>query len=150
MNDIIVIGGGHNGLVAATLLAKSGLKTVVLERADRAGGAARTAEIAAGFRCSTLAHAAAIDPAVVRALALERHGLQIVRPEADVCALGGAKPLVLWNATARAAREIHAHSAADAERYPAFLESFARIARVLRAMSASMPPSVDNPSAADA
>lgn len=147
MTDVIVIGGGHNGLVAATLLARRGLTTVVLERADRPGGAARTSEIAPGFRSSTLAHAAAIDPAIVRALALERHGLQIVRPDADVCALGGARPLVLWHDTARAGREVHAHSTKDAERYPAFLDSIARISRVLRTVCATRPPSIDDPAA---
>ncbi len=68
MNDVIVIGGGHNGLAAAAFLARTGLKTIVLERGERIGGGARTSELAPGFRCSTLAHAAAIDPAIVRAL----------------------------------------------------------------------------------
>ena len=68
MHDVIVIGGGHNGLMAAAFLAKAGLKTLVLERMDRVGGCARTGELAPGFRCPTLAHAAAIDPAIVRAL----------------------------------------------------------------------------------
>jgi phytoene dehydrogenase-like protein len=53
--DVVVIGGGVNGLVTATILARSGLKVVVLERSDRVGGCARTDEIAPGFRCSTLA-----------------------------------------------------------------------------------------------
>ena len=75
----VIIGGGHNGLVAAAFLAKAGLKPLVLERAERVGGAAQTTEIAPGFRCPTLPHRAAIDPAIVRALGLERHGLQIVR-----------------------------------------------------------------------
>src|SRR3989442_13874452 len=84
--DAVVIGGGVNGLVTAAFLAKAGLKPLVLERAERVGGCAITSEIAPGFRCPTLAHAAAIDPAIVRALALERHGLQIVRPQAHACA----------------------------------------------------------------
>src|SRR5207244_5806804 len=63
--DVIVVGGGVNGLVAATLLAKAGRKPLVLERGDRPGGCARTTEIAPGFRCSTLAHAAALRPTPV-------------------------------------------------------------------------------------
>ena len=127
VHDVVIIGGGHNGLVAAAFLAKAGLKPLVLERAERVGGCAITSEIAPGFRCPTLAHRAAIDPAIVRALDLDRHGLQIIRPEAHACAptLDG-RALVLWADAARAAREIAAFSARDAERYPRFLASVAR------------------------
>src|SRR5713226_3875672 len=97
MSDEIVIGGGVNGLVTATLLAKAGLKTLVLERSDRVGGCARTSELAPGFRCPTLAHAAAIDPRLVRSLALEQHGLTAIHPAADACApTRDGRALVLW------------------------------------------------------
>ncbi len=76
MRDVIIIGAGHNGLVTATFLARAGLKPLVLERSDRVGGCAITSELAPGFRCPTLAHAAAIDPAIVRALGLEQRGLR--------------------------------------------------------------------------
>ena len=151
MSDIIVIGGGHNGLIAAALFAKAGLKTLVLERSDRAGGCARTSEIAPGFRCPTLAHTAAMDPAIIQALALERHGLHIIRPEADVCAPTIDGPaLTLWRDRARAVQEIRPFSAQDADRYPAFLDSFHRISRLLRVVFGAAPPSIDHPSAADA
>jgi phytoene dehydrogenase-like protein len=150
MPDVIVIGGGVNGLVAATLLAKAGVKTLVLERTDRVGGCARTSEIAPGFRCPTLAHAAAIDPSIVRSLALERHGLTIVRPAAAACApTKNGRSLVLWHDTARAADEIRAWSAKDSTQYPRFLASVANVSRVLRALLASAPPSIDEPSAGD-
>src|ERR1051325_6201949 len=103
MTDVVVVGGGHNGLIASAFLAKAGLKPLVLERADRVGGCARTSELAPGFRCPTLAHTAAIDPAIVRALALERHGLQIVRPPASACApTRDGRALVLWADAGRA------------------------------------------------
>jgi phytoene dehydrogenase-like protein len=149
-HDVIVIGGGHNGLITATLLARRGLKTVVLERTDRVGGCARTSEVAPGFNCPTLAHAAAIDPAIMRALGLVRHGLRIVRSEADACAptIDG-RALVLWHDTARAAGAIRAFSGADAEQYPRFLNSFARMSGVLRMMTAAAAPSIDDPGAGD-
>src|SRR5581483_475452 len=150
MADVVIIGAGVNGLVAATLLAKAGLKPLVLERADRVGGCATTTEIAPGYRISTLAHAAAIDASIVKALALEQHGLQIVRPEAHACAptLDG-RAVTIWADPGRASRDIAAVSAHDAERYPQFSASFARIAAVLRAIAASAPPSIDGPSAGD-
>ena len=150
MPDVVVIGAGVNGLVAATFLAKAGLKPLVVERSDRVGGCATTDEIAPGFRGPALAHSAAIDPAVIRSLALERHGLQIVRPEAHVFAptLDG-RALVLWADTTRASRQVAAFSARDGERYPQFLASFARIAAVLRAINAAAAPSIDDPTAGD-
>jgi phytoene dehydrogenase-like protein len=150
MFDVVVIGGGVNGLVTATLLARAGLKVLVLERGDRVGGCARTDEIAPGFRGPTLAHAAAIDPALVRALGLEQHGLRIIRPLADACApTTDGRALVLWRDKARASASTRAFSTKDAEQYPRFLDSFAKISAVLRAVAASPPPSIDDPTASD-
>ena len=81
-HDVIVIGGGHNGLVCATMLAKSGRKVLVLEAASELGGAARTEEFAPGFRVSSIAHLLnRLHPEVVKALELEKHGLGFVLPE---------------------------------------------------------------------
>ena len=93
-SDAVVIGGGHNGLVCAALLAKSGRKVLVLEAASEIGGAARTEEFAPGFRVSSMAHVLnRLHPEVVKALDLESHGLNsapcgacrqlLCRPEAS-------------------------------------------------------------------
>src|SRR5207342_1416383 len=73
--DIVIIGGGHNGLITAFYLAKAGYKPLVLERSAQVGGAAVTDEFHPGFRCSTLAHAAGpLRADVVRDMELEKHG----------------------------------------------------------------------------
>jgi phytoene dehydrogenase-like protein len=137
-SDVLVIGGGVNGLVTAALLARSGVKVTLLERGERVGG------------CALHAHAAAIDPALVRSLDLERHGLRIVRSAADACAptLDG-RALILWNDVARASASIRAFSEKDARHYPDVLASFAKISGVLRAVATTTPPSIDDPGAGD-
>src|SRR5690349_17016109 len=87
--DVTIIGGGHNGLVAACYLAKSGLKTLVLERREVVGGGAVTEEIAPGFSVSALDHAAGPFSAEVAAdLKLAQFGLEMIVPPARVLTLG--------------------------------------------------------------
>src|SRR5262249_58550579 len=117
---------------------------------DDTGVGVRTSEIGTGFGCPTLANSGAIDPAVVRSLGLERHGLSILKSEAAACAPGkDGRALVLWRDTARAAEEIRAWSPKDAAQYPRFLDSVANVSAVLRALLASPPPSIDGPSAGE-
>ncbi|TIR85352.1 MAG: NAD(P)/FAD-dependent oxidoreductase [Mesorhizobium sp.] len=98
--DAIVIGGGHNGLVAAATLAKSGRKVLLLEAGKEVGGAARTEEFAPGFRVSSVAHLLnRLHPDVVKTLELERHGLKIERGDlVPSIALSKDGPLVLHGA----------------------------------------------------
>src|SRR6266480_4157480 len=149
--DIIIIGGGHNGLVAACYLAKAGLSTIVLERREIAGGASITEEIHPGFHCSTLAHAVGpISPQVVADLNLSQFGLEVITPEVRVLALSpDNRSLCLYNETARAAGEIENFSSKDAKSYTEFATSFARIGRVLSPLASMTPPSLDKPGAAD-
>src|SRR6476619_6653514 len=77
--DAIVIGGGHNGLVAAAYLARGGLRTLVLERRHVLGGAAVTEEIVPGFRFSVASYVVSLlRPEIIRELDLPRHGLDIL------------------------------------------------------------------------
>src|SRR6266853_1902378 len=86
--DIVIIGGGHNGLVTAFYLARAGLKPLVLERRNQVGGAAITEEFHPGFRSSVLAHSAGpLRPQVARDMELEQHGLKLITPEVAVTAL---------------------------------------------------------------
>ncbi|MBC8030638.1 MAG: NAD(P)/FAD-dependent oxidoreductase [Pyrinomonadaceae bacterium] len=149
--DIIIVGGGHNGLVAACYLAKTGLKTLVLERRETVGGGSITEEIHPGFRCSTLAHSAGpLLPHVYKDLDLKRHGLEFIKPEVRALALNlDRPPLCLWDDQARAVAEIEKFSTADAKSYPEFEKSFARIGRVLAPLVTMTPPSIDSPAAAE-
>lgn len=77
--DVIVVGAGHNGLVAATYLARAGLKVMLLERKSFVGGAALTEELWPGYHFSTCAHLIhAIHPKIMRDFDLERRGLKWV------------------------------------------------------------------------
>jgi phytoene dehydrogenase-like protein len=149
--DVIIIGGGHNGLVTAFYLAKAGFKPLVLERRAQIGGAAITEEFSPGFRCSTLAHSAGpLLPEVVSDMQLARHGLKLVTPEVAVTALSpDGRALVLYNDATRAAQEISKLSAKDAERYPVFQQSLEKIGRVIRDALKLAPPNIDDPSRSD-
>src|SRR6185295_15121867 len=129
MHDVIIIGGGHNGLVAACYLAKAGLKTLVLERREIVGGAAVTEEIHPGFRCSSLAHSAApFRSQVIKDLDLARHGLELITPAVKVLALApDASSICIYNDTAKTIRELENISKNDAQSYPKFERSFSRI-----------------------
>jgi phytoene dehydrogenase-like protein len=145
--DIIIIGGGHNGLVAAGYLAKAGLKTLVLERREVVGGGAATEEIHPGFRCSTLAHTAGpLFPDIVKDLNLARHGLETINSEIRVLALDpNGRSLAIYNDEAQTAAELEKISAHDAKSYPEFTASFRHIGRVLSPLLRMTPPSIDEP-----
>ena len=146
--DIIIIGGGHNGLVTACYLAKAGWKTLVLERREIVGGAAVTEEVHPGFRCSTLAHSAApFFPRIVKDLQLDRHGLEFITPPVKVAALArGSQPLCIYNDTAQTVRELEKFSSKDAQSYPEFERSFARIGKMLAPLLTMTPPALAHPS----
>jgi phytoene dehydrogenase-like protein len=150
--DVTIIGGGHNGLVAACYLAKSGLKTLVLERRETVGGGAVTEELHPGFRCSTLDHAAGpLAPQIAGDLNLTRFGLEMFTPEARVLALApDGRSLCIFNDTSRTVSEIEKFSKSDAAVYPEFVNTFARIGRVLAPLISMTPPLIDKPTAADA
>ncbi len=151
MRDAIILGAGHNGLVAAWHLAKAGLKPLVLERRAVGGGGAVTEEIHPGFRCSTLAHACGpLDAAIVRDMHLARHGAEFVYPDPRLFAPApDGRALLLYNDAARSAKSIAQLSPKDAQKYPRFQEVLARIGGFLSQVMTFTPPDIDQPSASD-
>ena len=149
--DIVIIGGGHNGLVTAFYLAKAGYKPLVLERSAQVGGAAVTDEFHPGFRCSTLAHTAGpILPSIVRDMQLEKHGLRLITPDICVTALSPeGRALSLYQDAGKSAQEIAAFSQKDAAKYPEFERSLGKIAKVIGEALATTPPDIDHPTRGD-
>src|SRR3989475_4971661 len=147
-DKIIVIGAGHNGLVAAAYLAKAGLKPVVLERREIVGGGCITEGIHPGFRCSTLTSSTGpLLPRIIKDLQLERHGLAAFKPSVRVFAPNtNGHSVCIYEDAKRTADSLTKVSAKDAKAYPDFLTSFARIGRALAPLLTMTPPSIDAPS----
>jgi phytoene dehydrogenase-like protein len=148
MAQTVIIGGGHNGLVAAFYLAKAGLQPLLLERRDTVGGGAITTELAPGFRVPTLTHSTGLlwDD-IAREMELARHGVQFLPSEAQVFAPGlDGRALVLYNDVRRSVDSIRTFSARDAEAYPAYRASMTRVSSVVASLFAMTPPSIDKPS----
>lgn len=141
---VVVIGGGHNGLVAAALLAKAGVKVMVLESRNTVGGAATTEEIHPGFRVSAVAHATGpLRPSLLRELGI---ALEMSEAEPRVFApLPDGRGLAIHGDPARTAESISTFSARDAERYPAFHACLTRLAGFVARVLEATPPEIDAP-----
>lgn len=149
---VIIIGAGHNGLIAAFYLAKAGLKPLVLERRDAVGGGVITEEIHPGFRCPTLSHVAGpLSAEIARDLKLARHGVEWIRPDPCLFAPGeDGPPLMLHRDPLQSSKLIGAFSSADAQRYPKYQKSVEKISSVLRGLLSQTPPSIESPTIGDA
>jgi len=149
--DVIIVGGGHNGLVAAFYLAKAGFKPLVLERRAQVGGAAITEEFHPGFRCSTLAHnTGPLRADIVRDMQLAQHGLKLTAPNVStVSLLPDGRALVLYADEKKAAQEIAQWSPKDAAAYADFGTALGKIGKVIGQVLALTPPNIDSPSSGD-
>ena len=140
--DVVILGGGHNGLTAASYLAGAGLSVVVLEKNSVVGGAALTEEFAPGFRNSVAAYTVSLlNPKVIRDLDLARHGLRIAeRPVANFWPVDSERSLLMPYGLAARQNAIAAFSVRDAERLPAYDDALERAANVLRDLVLRTPP----------
>jgi phytoene dehydrogenase-like protein len=150
-HDLIIIGGGVNGLVTAAYLAKAGLKVLVLEARDTPGGLASSEEFAPGFRCDVAGHDAGwLLPGIATDLGLAAHGLELVVPDATVWSpQPDGRALTLWTDPVKTAGEIGRFSPEDAHAWPAFTAQVARFASILEAVYAVTPPNIPDASGGD-
>ena len=142
LRDVVIVGGGHNGLVCAAYLAAAGLKVTVLERRHVVGGAAVTEEFHPGFRNSVAAYTVSLlNPKVVRDLELPRHGLRVVeRTLANFLPLDDSRYLKIGGGQTE--QEVAKFSQRDAARLADYGERLEVIADVLRDLVLETPPNV--------
>jgi phytoene dehydrogenase-like protein len=139
--DAIVIGGGHNGLVAAAYLARARRKVLVLERRPVLGGAAVTEEIFPGFKFSVFSYVVSLlRPEIIRDLDLPRHGLQILPLESTVTPLDDGDYLASWADPDETRRELCRHSVRDADAMAVFGRAMHHMAMAVRPILGMVPP----------
>jgi len=138
--DAIVIGGGHNGLVCGTYLAKAGLKTLVLERRHVIGGAAVSEEIVPGFTFSVFSYVMSLlHPKVIRELELDKFGLEVLPANDLFCPLYDGDYIILSDDVRRTQEQLARFSKHDAEIYPAFNDHLQQSARLVRGLLLETP-----------
>src|SRR5215472_1322455 len=140
--DVIIIGGGHNGLVTAAYLARAGKKVLVLERREMVGGCAVTEEIWPGYRVSTAAYLASLmQERIVRELELERHGYHVdAKDPAFFSAFPDGRHFFMWQDRAKTLAEIAKFSRHDAEVYPEYEDQIERLSQVVEQLLLTTPP----------
>jgi phytoene dehydrogenase-like protein len=148
---ILVIGGGHNGLVAAFYLAKAGFKPLVLERREIVGGAAVTEEFHPGFRVSSLAHTAGpLRADIARDMRVKKFGCEMIHPDPRVFAPApDGRGILFYDDHATTAAGLKRLSPKDAARYIEFADALVYVADVFAQIAAVTPPAIDKPSPED-
>jgi phytoene dehydrogenase-like protein len=140
--DAIIVGGGHNGLVAAAYLSRAGRKVLVLERRELLGGCSVTEEVWPGYRVSTAAYLTSLlQERIVRELDLPRFGYRVdAKDPAFFSAFPGGRHFFMWQDRAKTLAEIARFSGRDAQVYPAYEDQLDRISQVVEGLLLTTPP----------
>ena len=142
--DAIVIGGGHNGLVAASYLARAGWKVLVLERYHMVGGACVTEETFPGFKINTGAYVVSLlRPEIIKDLKLHDFGYKTLqRDPSSFSPYPGNRHLIIWKDAAKTCEEIARFSKKDADNYQPFLKHLDEVVMALEPFVMQPPPDV--------
>lgn len=140
--DAIVVGAGHNGLVAAGYLARAGWRVLVLERRSLVGGCCVTEEVFPGFKVSTAAYVCSLlRPEIIRDFKLRDYGYEVLtRDPSSFSPYPGNRHLLLWNDPKLLYDEIAKFSERDAQRYPQYVAHLERLVEVIEPMLLTPPP----------
>ena len=139
--DAIIVGAGHNGLVAACYLARAGLKVLVLERNPFIGGAAVSRQLYQDFTYSNCSYVCSLlRPEIMRTLELPKHGLQIIPYDGGCTMMRDGGHLALYDNHDALRREIGRHSKRDAEAYDRYSRDVMRQCKFIKPLLMREPP----------
>jgi phytoene dehydrogenase-like protein len=139
--DAVVVGAGHNGLVAACYLARAGLNVQVLERNDYVGGAAVSRQLYENFTYSNCSYVCSLlRPEIMRGLELPKYGLQIIPYDGGCTMMSDGGHLAIYDNHDALRREIARHSPRDAEAYDRYSRDVMRQCKFIKPLLLREPP----------